>query len=117
MTDVGQGRDPRDPGYDETYDEPYAAYGDDPSVEPDRVLDEYPAEGGRRRRKSRLRSIPGCLAALAAPAVLFGGLYFVATRGVYLLKDRLASPGDFAGPPRGKVVFEVQSGDTVAQMG
>src|SRR5688572_4946299 len=98
MTDVGQGRDPRDPGYDEGYDVDVAS-------EQDGVLDEYPAEGGRRRRKSRLRSVPGCLAALAALAVLFGGLYYVATIGVDLLKDRLASPGDYAGPPRGKVVF------------
>ncbi len=113
MTDVGQGRDPRDPGYDERYDDVDV----DVASEQDGVLDEYPVEGGRRRRKSRLRSVPGCLAALAAMAVLFGGLYYVATMGVDLLKDRLASPGDFAGPPRGKVVFEVQSGDTVAQMG
>ena len=123
MTDVGQGRDPRDPQYDERYDGRYddqlVEYDeryDDASAESEQVLDE-PAEGGRRRRKSRLRSIPGCLAALAALAVLFGGLYYVATMGVDLLKDRLASPGDFAGPPRGKVVFEVESGDTVAQMG
>ncbi len=124
MTDVGQGRDPRDPRYDERYDdqlvEGYDERYDDvdyaPAESEQVVLDE-PAEGGRRRRKSRLRSIPGCLAALAALAVLFGGLYYVATMGVDLLKDRLASPGDFAGPPRGKVVFEVQSGDTVAQMG
>jgi UPF0755 protein len=80
------------------------------------VID-YPPEGGRRRRKSRLRSVPGCLAALVALAVLFGSLYFVATRGVELLTDRLASPGDFAGPGRGRVMFEVESGDTIAEMG
>lgn len=78
--------------------------------------DAYPPEGGRRRKK-RLRSVPGCLAALVALAILFGGLYFVATRGVELLQDRLASPGDFAGPGRGKVVFEVETGDTIAEMG
>ncbi len=83
----------------------------------DRVLDDaYPPEGGRRRTK-RLRSVPGCLAALVAVAILFGGLYFVATRGVELLQDRLASPGDFAGPGRGQVVFEVETGDTIAEMG
>jgi len=80
------------------------------------VLDEYPTAGGRRRKR-RLRSVPGCLAALVALAILFGGLYFVATKGVELLSDRLASPGDFAGPGRGKVVFEVETGDTIAQMG
>ncbi|MGI8645156.1 MAG: endolytic transglycosylase MltG [Nocardioides sp.] len=80
------------------------------------VLDEYPPAAGRRR-KMRLRSVPGCLAALVALAILFGGLYFVATKGVELLTDRLSSPGDFTGPGRGKVVFEVETGDTIAQMG
>lgn len=86
-----------------------------PPGQPD-VLDDYPPEGGRRRKK-RFRSVPGCLAALVAVAILFGGLYVVATRGVELLTDKLASPGDFAGPSRGKVVFEVETGDTIAQMG
>ena len=80
------------------------------------VLDEYPPEGGRRRKK-RFRSVPGCLAALVAVAILFGGLYVVATKGVELLTDKLASPGDYPGPGHGKVVFEVETGDTIAQMG
>jgi len=80
------------------------------------VLGDYPSDGERRRTRSFSR-IPGCLAALVAISILFGGLYFVATRGVDLLKDQLASPGDFTGPGRGQIVFEVETGDTIAEMG
>lgn len=80
-------------------------------------LGDQPSEGGRRRRRRPLRSVPGCLAALVAVAVLFGGLYVGATKGVELLTDQLASPGDFAGPGTGKVMFEVKQGDTLAEMG
>jgi UPF0755 protein len=109
MTEVGQGR-----GFD---DDPRYYDSSEQDVIDDGVLDDYAPEGGRRRRKKRLRSVPGCLAALVAVAILFGGLYVVATRGVELLKDQLASPGDYAGPGRGKVTFQVEAGDTVAQMG
>lgn len=80
-------------------------------------LGDLPVEGSRRRRKRPLRSVPGCLAALVAVAVLFGALYVGATKGVELLTDQLASPGDFAGPGTGKVLFEVKEGDTLAEMG
>ncbi|GAA2122320.1 endolytic transglycosylase MltG [Nocardioides bigeumensis] len=110
MTEVGQGRGHDDDAYD------YDDSAEQDAVD-DGVLDDYRPEGGRRRRKKPLRSVPGCLAALVALAILFGGLYFVATRGVELLKDQLASPGDYAGPGRGKVTFQVEAGDTVAQMG
>ncbi len=74
-----------------------------------------PVEG--RRRRARLKSVPGCLAALVALLVIFGGLYLGVTKGIDALKDTLASPGDFAGPGRGKVLFEVEQGDTAAAMG
>ena len=85
---------------------------DDPIVGFDR---EHPVEGGRRRRK-RSR-IPGCLAVIVAMAVVLGGVYLVATRGVEALADRFAEPEDFEGPGKGSVTFEVEQGDSVAQMG
>ncbi|HET7196435.1 MAG TPA: aminodeoxychorismate lyase, partial [Nocardioides sp.] len=75
---------------------------------------ERPVEGRRRRKRSRL---PGCLAVLASLAVLAGGLYFVVTRGVDAIADRFSEPEDFAGPGKGQVIFEVQEGDSVAEMG
>jgi len=85
---------------------------DDPIVGFDH---DRPVEGGRRRRKrSRL---PVCLAVLLSMAVLLGGAYFVATRGVDAIADRFAAPEDFEGPGRGSVMFEVQEGDSIAAMG
>jgi UPF0755 protein len=76
---------------------------------------DHPVQGGRRRRKrSRL---PGCLAVLVAMAVVFGGLYYVATRGYEALADRFAAPEDFEGPGKGRVMFEVHQGDSVAAIG
>lgn len=77
----------------------------------------HPPVAGRRRRRSRLRSLPGCLAALLALVVLFGGLYFGVTKGIEAIKDKFASPGDYPGPGHGKVLFEVEQGDTAAAMG
>ena len=71
-------------------------------------------EGGRRKKG---RSIPGCLAVLVALAVLVGGFYFAVTKGVDLVRDQFADPADYAGPGKGKVTFEVESGDSVAEMG
>jgi UPF0755 protein len=85
---------------------------DDPIVGFDH---DRPVEGGRRRRKrSRL---PGCLAVLVSLAILLGGGYYVATRGYEAIADRFADPEDFAGPGQGTVIFEVQQGDSVAEMG
>jgi UPF0755 protein len=72
-------------------------------------------EGGRRRK--RRRSIPGCLAVLVALAVVVGGLWFGITKGVDLLRDQFADPADYSGPGKGRVVFEVEEGDSIAQMG
>jgi UPF0755 protein len=71
-------------------------------------------EGGRRKKG---RSVPGCLAVLVALAVLVGGFYFAVTKGVDLVRDQFADPADFAGPGKGKVTFQVESGDSIAEMG
>ena len=84
---------------------------DDPIVAYDH---DRPVAGRRRRRRSRL---PGCLAVLVSRAVVLGGAYFVATKGIDAIEDRFASPEDFAGPGQGSVVFEVEEGDSVAAMG
>ena len=85
---------------------------DDPIVGFDH---DRPVERGRRRR--RRSRLPGCLAVLVAMAVLLGGTYFVATRGVEAIADRFAAPEDFEGPGRGSVTFEVKEGDSIAAMG
>lgn len=72
--------------------------------------------GGRRRGKKR-RSLPGCLAVLVALAVIVGGLYFVATWGIDKIEEQFQSAEDFDGPGRGKVTFEVVSGDNAAAIG
>jgi UPF0755 protein len=80
------------------------------------AAEEYlPPEGGRRR-KERSR-IPGCLAVLVALALVVAGFYFAVTKGVGFVRDQFADPADYPGPGRGKVVFEVESGDSVAEMG
>ncbi len=79
------------------------------------TADDLPPEGGRRR-KERSR-IPGCLAVLVALALVVGGFYFAVTKGVDFVRDQFADPADYAGPGRGKVVFQVESGDSVAEMG
>ncbi|WP_435746971.1 endolytic transglycosylase MltG [Nocardioides sp. SYSU DS0663] len=103
---------------------PEEQYADDPAVVPgiepveEPVVDEPAAygpatEAGRRRRR---RSVPGCLAVLVALAVLLGGLYIAGTKGIAYIEDQFADPADFAGPGRGNVSFEVQSGETSAEI-
>lgn len=78
------------------------------------MSDDYD-EGGRRKKG---RGIPGCLAVLVAVALLGGGLYFGVTTGVDLLKERLDNTAaDYPGPGTGKVLFEVQEGDTASDIG
>jgi UPF0755 protein len=78
-------------------------------------IDEFAPEGGRRRKqRSRL---PGCLAVLVALVLVIGGFYFAVTKGVGFVRDQFADPADYEGPGRGRVTFEVESGDSVAEMG
>lgn len=89
------------------YDQPT-----EPVEEP--AQDSYTSEGGRRKKR---RGVPGCLAVIVALAVLVGGFYFAVTKGVELVREQFSDPADFAGPGRGKVTFQVEPGDSVAQMG
>ena len=77
--------------------------------------EDYPPEGGRRKRRGR--SIPGCLAALVALALIAGGAYVAVTKGAEFIRDQFSTAPDYPGPGRGKVTFEVESGDTVGQIG
>jgi UPF0755 protein len=97
-----------------------ARYGVDDPADEDVHVDggddeEFPPEGGRRKRRGR--SIPGCLAALVALALIAGGAYVAITRGAEFIRDQFSTAPDFPGPGRGKVTFEVKSGDTVGQIG
>lgn len=81
--------------------------GDDGSYDP----------GGRRRGRKR-RSVPGCIAVLVALAVIVGGFYFVVSWGIDTVRDQFESAPDYSGADaHGKVTFEVEQGDTVAEMG
>jgi UPF0755 protein len=85
--------------------------------EHDPILGDGSTGAGGRRRGTKRRSLPGCLAVLVALAVLVGGLYFVATWGIDKIGDQFQSAEDFDGPGRGKVTFEVVSGDNAAAIG
>jgi UPF0755 protein len=104
---------------DARYDLDDPAYSEDPSIDQDSYEpddeEDYPSEGGRRKRRGR--SIPGCLAALVALALIAGGAYYGVTKGAEFIRDQFATAADYPGPGRGKVVFEVQSGDSVSQIG
>lgn len=73
-------------------------------------------EPGRRRSRKR-RSVPGCLAALVALAVIVGGFYFAVTWGIGKIGDQFSSAADYDGPGQGKVTFQVHSGDTATEIG
>ncbi len=70
--------------------------------------------GGRRRKR---RGVSGCLPVLVVLAVLGGMLYFGVTKGIDAVRDQFSEAEDFSGPGTGKVPFEVQSGDTAADIG
>lgn len=76
--------------------------------------DDLPVSGGRRRKG---RGLPGCLAVLVALGVIAGGVYFAGTKGIDFVQDLFQSAEDYSGPGRGKVTFEVESGDSLAEMG
>ena len=99
-----------------------ATYDVDDSGHPDAYVEsedagdeDYPPEGGRRKRRGR--SIPGCLAALVALALIAGGAYVAVSKGAEFIRDQFSTAADYPGPGRGKVTFEVESGDTVGQIG
>jgi UPF0755 protein len=105
--DAGYGLD--DPAHSADGSGYQEAYDDDPGDE------DYPPEGGRRKKRGR--SIPGCLAALVALALIAGGAYVAVTKGAEFIRDQFSTAADYPGPGRGKVTFEVESGDTVGQIG
>lgn len=76
--------------------------------------DEEYYEGGARRKK---RGLSGCLAVLLALAVLVGGFYVAVTRGVDWVDSQFNEADDYPGPGSGSVTFEVEEGDTAAEMG
>jgi UPF0755 protein len=78
------------------------------------LVSETSYAGGRRRKK---RGISGCLAVLVALAVLVGGFYVAVTKGVDWVSGQFSSAEDYPGPGRGSVTFEVDEGDTTAEMG
>jgi len=102
----------RDAGYG--LDDPHADAGYE-GDEYDGGDEEYPPEGGRRKKRGR--SIPGCLAALVALALIAAGAYVAVTKGAEFIRDQFSTSADYPGPGRGKVTFEVESGDTVGQIG
>ena len=94
--------DPQDDAYDDASD-----IGDDE--------EQYPPEGGRRKKRGR--SIPGCLAALVALALIAGGAYVALTKGAEFIRDQFSTSPDYPGPGKGKVTFEVKSGETIGAIG
>jgi UPF0755 protein len=86
----------------------------EPTEDPDEA-DDYPPEGGRRKRRGR--SIPGCLAALVALALIAGGGYVAVTKGAQFIRDQFSTAADYPGPGHGKVTFQVSSGDTIGAIG
>jgi UPF0755 protein len=57
------------------------------------------------------------MAALLAAVVLVGGFYVALTRGVDWVSERFSEPEDFAGPGSGRVLVEVQQGDSATDIG
>lgn len=72
-------------------------------------------EGGARKKRGR--SIPGCLAALVALALIVGGGYIAVTKGAEFIKEQFSSTPDYPGPGKGKVSFQIAEGDTGGAIG
>jgi len=78
--------------------------------------EEYDDDGGRRRG----RGLAGCLAVLVALAVVCALGYVGATRGADMLTEVFQSDSageDYPGPGHGEVTFQVEQGQTVAEIG
>ena len=71
----------------------------------------------KSHRARRPRRGLGCLAALAVLAVIMGGLYWGASKGIDAFQDRFSDPEDFAGPGSGSVLVEVEEGDNASDIG
>ena len=97
-------------------DEHDAEYDDTPDDDGLLGVEEPPHEAGRRRG-SRRRSVPGCLAVLVALAIVAGGFYLVVTWGIDKVGDQFGSAEDYPGPGRGKVTYQVVSGATAGSIG
>ncbi len=82
---------------------------------PVEVERDYEYVPGGKRRKSR--GLKGCVAVLIALVVLVGGFWFALTQGVAWVSDQFQGPDDYAGPGTGQVAFDVNDGDTSAEIG
>lgn len=80
------------------------------------AYDDPYVEGGARKKQGKGR-LAGCLAVLVALAVLLGGGFFAITKGWQAISDQFAGAGDYPGPGRGSVMFEVKDGDSTAEIG
>ncbi len=70
-----------------------------------------------RERRHRHRRGFGCLAVLLALAVLVGGGFAAYSFGLSALKERLSPPPDYSGSGTGRVLVEVKSGQSSAEIG
>ncbi len=91
-----------------------ASFEDDAPQQPEH--DEGGTQAGGRRRQSRRRG-PGCLIGLVLLGLLFGGLYFGLTKGIDFVQSQIEGTPDYPGPGTGSVIFEVQPGESAAQIG
>lgn len=78
---------------------------------------EAQSRGRRRRGPGAGKRLAGCLPVLLVLAILGGLGYAGISYGKSFLDDAFSETADFAGPGSGDVSFEVQQGDSVAEIG